>query len=107
MKLSIVFVFFFTLFGVNLYSQENEVENEVVIPEIDSLLQKQIKESSPGCVVGVINDGDFIHKKAYGLANLDYDIPLTTSSVFRIASTSNSSSSSCSWLGAGEILIFK
>lgn len=84
MKLFAVFVFFFTLFGVNIYSQENEV----VIPEIDSLLQNQIKEGSPGCVVGVIKDGDFIHKKAYGLANLDYDIPLTTSSVFRIASTS-------------------
>ncbi len=84
MKLFITVVFFFALFGANIYSQENEI----VIPEIDSLLQHQIKEGSPGCVVGVIKDGEFIHKKAYGLANLDFDIPLTTSSVFRIASTS-------------------
>ena len=46
------------------------------ISEIDSIFQNQIEEKSPGCVVGVIKDGLFIHKKAYGLANLDYEIPL-------------------------------
>ena len=68
------------------------------ISEIDSIFQNQIEEKSPGCVVGVIKDGLFIHKKAYGLANLDYEIPLTTSSVFRIASTSKQFTAACIFL---------
>lgn len=70
--------------ALNVYCQSGDV----AIPEIDSLILKKIQDGAPGCVVGVIKNGEFIHKKAYGLANLDHDIPLTTSSVFRIASTS-------------------
>ncbi len=33
---------------------------------------------SPGCAVGVLKDGNFIHQQGYGFANLDYDLPLTS-----------------------------
>ena len=42
--------------------------------------------SEPGCVAGVIHNGEYIHKKGYGLANLEYGIPLTSESVFRTGS---------------------
>ena len=54
-------MFFLTLLSLNTYSQENQI----VIPKIDSLIQNHIKEGLPGCVVGVIKGGEFIHKKAY------------------------------------------
>lgn len=84
MKSFISYILFLSLFGLNAFSQNKQI----IIPEIDSLIQSKIKEGAPGVVIGVIKNGAFVHKKAYGLANLDYDIPLTTSSVFRIASTS-------------------
>ena len=34
----------------------------------------------------MIRDGEFIHRKAYGLANIEWDASLTPDSVFRIAS---------------------
>ena len=44
--------------------------------------------SEPGCAAGVIHQGEYIHKKAYGLGNLEYAQPLTSESVFRMGSVS-------------------
>ena len=42
--------------------------------------------SEPGCVAGVIHQGEYVHKKGYGLANLEYSIPLDSASIFRTGS---------------------
>ena len=55
---------------------------------IDALFGDIDTAKEPGCVAGVIHNGDYIHKKGYGLANMEYRIPLTSSSVFRIGSVS-------------------
>ena len=52
---------------------------------IDSVFA-DIGDDEPGCAVGVIHKGDFIHKAGYGLANMEYGIPLTSQSVFRTGS---------------------
>lgn len=46
------------------------------------------KPDSPGCQVGVIRDGKFLFKRAFGSANLEYRIPLTTQSITYVASVS-------------------
>ena len=46
------------------------------------------RAGSPGCAVGVLRDGKFIFQHGYGSANLDYDLPLTSRTVFDIGSTS-------------------
>jgi CubicO group peptidase (beta-lactamase class C family) len=43
---------------------------------------------APGCALGVIRDGEFVYRKAWGMANLEYGIPLSTASVFRLGSVS-------------------
>ena len=35
-----------------------------------------------------MKEGEVIYKRAYGMANLDYDVPLRTDSVFHVASVS-------------------
>ncbi len=45
-------------------------------------------DRQPGCVAGVIYNGQYIHKAGYGLANLEYRIPMTPRSVFRTGSLS-------------------
>lgn len=42
----------------------------------------------PGGAVGVVKDGKLVYKRAFGMANLDYDIPNTTSTLFNLASAS-------------------
>jgi N-acyl-D-amino-acid deacylase len=58
------------------------------VQAIDSIFTDYDTAASPGCAVGVIRDGELIHARGYGMANLEHDVPLTPSSVFRIASVS-------------------
>lgn len=56
--------------------------------KIDRLFDRYDSANAPGCAVAVIQNGKLVHKKGYGLANLEYDIPITSSTVFDIASVS-------------------
>lgn len=56
--------------------------------KVDRLFKEWNKPNSPGCALGVIRNGDFIYRHGYGMADLDHDIPLTSQSVFYIASMS-------------------
>src|SRR5262245_7442526 len=55
---------------------------------VDKLFTQWDKPDSPGCSIGVIKDGKLVYKRGFGSANLDYNAPLTSESVFYIASTS-------------------
>jgi CubicO group peptidase (beta-lactamase class C family) len=55
--------------------------------KVDKLFAQWDRPDSPGCALGVIKDGKFIYKRGYGSANLDYNAPLSSESVFCIAST--------------------
>lgn len=61
---------------------------ETLTAKVDKLFAQWDKPDSPGCALGVIKDGQFIYKRGYGMANLDHSIPLSSSLVFYIASTS-------------------
>lgn len=62
---------------------------------IDSLFSEWDKPGSPGCALGIMQDGVLVYAKGYGLANMEYDIPITPSSVFRIGSTSKQFTAAC------------
>jgi len=57
-------------------------------PRVDALFAPYAGEDRPGCAVGVIRDGQFVFTGAYGMASLEYGVPLGSESVFRIASVS-------------------
>jgi len=56
--------------------------------KIDQIFSRFDTASSPGCALAVIQHGKVIYKQGYGLANLEYDIPITTRTIFDIASVS-------------------
>ena len=49
---------------------------------------KRFNSGTPGCAVAVVDHGKVVLQKGYGMANLEYDVPITSSSVFDIASVS-------------------
>lgn len=55
---------------------------------LDTLAGNYFKPESPGCAVGVIHRGEYVHKAGYGMANLEHNIPINSQSVFRIGSVS-------------------
>ena len=54
---------------------------------IDRLFLTYDRLDTPGCVLGVIHEGQIVYQKGYGMADLERGIPLTPDSVFDIAST--------------------
>ena len=73
-------------------------------PTIQEKLDQLFPElpNQPGCAVRVIKDGQVIYQKETGLANLDYDIPITEQSVFEIGDLSMHFTGACILLLADQ-----
>jgi len=56
--------------------------------KLDALFSNYNNKTGPGVAVGITQNGKTIFKKGYGLANMEYDIPITSASIFDIASVS-------------------
>ena len=54
---------------------------------IDAIF-KNIKDSDPGVSLGILKNNELIIQKNYGLANLEYQIPISSNTVFHAASVS-------------------
>lgn len=56
--------------------------------QVDRIFEPWKSPDKPGAAVAVVKDGKIIYKKGYGMANLEYGIPNTSSTIFHIASVS-------------------
>ena len=62
--------------------------HETLEAKIDQLFAEWNNPDSPGAALAVTRDGEIIYTQGYGMANLEYDIPITTTTIFDIASVS-------------------
>jgi CubicO group peptidase (beta-lactamase class C family) len=84
MKLQTCFLLFFTFISCS-----NPPEAESFLnPEIDALFSEWNSQGSPGCALAVIQNGEIIYKKGYGMADLEHNIPIQPSTVFYCGSVS-------------------
>lgn len=56
--------------------------------QVNQLFVTFDRPGSPGCSVGIIQDGDFVYKRSFGEASLELGVPLTPASVFYVGSIS-------------------
>ena len=75
----------FLLLSVNLFAQQKADSLQL---KIDAIFKQYNRSTSPGCAISIIQNGAVIFEKGYGMANLEYDIPITSTTVFDIASVS-------------------
>lgn len=76
---------------VGVYDLKIELlKKKAILPneQVDELFAAWDSRETPGAAVAVVQNGKIVYKKGYGMANLEYDIPITTSSIFHIASVS-------------------
>jgi len=66
----------------------DSMENDPRTKLVDQLFSQYDRRDTPGCVIAIIKDGRIIYKRAYGMADLERDVPLTTKSVFELGSLS-------------------
>jgi CubicO group peptidase (beta-lactamase class C family) len=56
--------------------------------QIDAVFEHWNKPDAPGAGVAVIEHGKMIYEKGYGIANLEYNIPIVPQTIFHVASVS-------------------
>ncbi|QRM88479.1 serine hydrolase [Lacinutrix sp. WUR7] len=66
--------------------------------EIDQLLEKYQSADAPGLSVKVISGNESIYAKDFGLANLDYDIKNSDTTIFSLASIGKQFTASAIWV---------
>ena len=77
--LSLVLIILLTV--ASSFGQDKKIEKK-----LDELLTKQFKQDEPGCEILIAKHGQIIYKKAFGSADLQLNVPLSTDMVFNIAS---------------------
>lgn len=80
--------------GTSAIAQDSSAANaqdsrsqSVLADSIDRYAEDHMKsEQIPGLAVVVLKNGDIIHAKGYGFANLEHQVPVTTQTVFQSGS---------------------
>ena len=85
----LLWIFLLIAFLVSLATADEKTD------KVDKLFSKWDSTVSPGAALAIIKDGKIIYKRGYGMANLEHNIPITPTSVFRIGSTSKQFTASC------------
>jgi len=67
----------------------------MVDERVDRLFTAWDRPDSPGCALAIISKGQIVYSRGYGMANLEHDIPVSSKTVFRIASTSKQFTAMC------------
>lgn len=90
-RLSLLLCFFFSC--ITSFSQERD---QMLVKEkkADSLFAAW-NNNTPGLSVAVVKNGQIIFQKSYGLANLEYDVPVSVVTPFHAASISKQFTAFC------------
>lgn len=81
-RITILTVLLLIPFSFRLIAQQQNKEIDTYIAQV----QKQY--NIPGLALAVIKNGEVIHKKNYGLANIELSVPVTDKTLFPLFSTS-------------------
>ena len=74
-------IILFLLLGGQLHAQVTQKDIDAVFTDFNS-------SNKPGAAVLVVKDDKVVYEKGYGSANLEYNIPVTKSTIFHVASLS-------------------
>ena len=73
---------------VRAQEAEQAAQPVSITAQVDKIFEKWDKPDSPGCVCAVMREGEVVYSRAFGMANLELDVPLTPQSVFDVGSVS-------------------
>lgn len=81
-KLHCLLLIFLFVFSFNGISADEKTDR------VDALFAQWDSKDSPGCALAIVQNGEVIYKRGYGMANLELGVPITSDSVFYIGSVS-------------------
>ncbi len=74
----------FLLFALTTTFSQEEQKRQISPAQIDAVFSQWDTPDRPGIAVGVLNDGEIVYTKGYGLANLEHKIPISAETRFHI-----------------------
>ncbi|HMR89012.1 MAG TPA: serine hydrolase [Saprospiraceae bacterium] len=86
MRSLFVFLFFTAIATFTIHAQAPT--DKALIAKFDQLLSEKFKSNETGATALISKKGQIIYKKAFGMANLELNVPMQTENVFRIGSIS-------------------
>ncbi|WP_339715403.1 serine hydrolase domain-containing protein [uncultured Kriegella sp.] len=87
MKNTLILLSFALVFANGCKTEVQYASNDFE-SRVDSVFAEYNDIVKPGAAVAVVMNGEIVFQKGYGSANLEYDIPVTSSTIFHIASVS-------------------
>lgn len=86
-RLSILILSLIFLMGTAALSVAQPASsNNDLARSIDEIINQVYKPGEPGAAVIVVKDGKVVHRKGYGMANLELGVPVEPDMIFRIGS---------------------
>ena len=73
-------------FLITLSADAQSPSPKIMTTEFDKLLSAQFKPGETGCAALVAIKGQIVYKKAFGMANLELNVPMQPDMVFRVGS---------------------
>ena len=83
------------LFSLIISTASAQALPDFITKKIDSLFTLMDTANNPGSAIGIIQNDSLIYAKGYGLANLEYEIPITPETIFNVASVSKQFTAYC------------
>ena len=80
-----IITFFFLGLSITLTNAQNQTDPQLTAA-VDKLLAEQFKPNETGCAALVARRGQIIYKKAFGMADLELNVPMQPDMIFRIGS---------------------
>jgi len=59
-----------------------------MLDRVDKVFSRWAKYDSPGAALAIVSGGEVVYKQGYGMANLEYDVPISPNTIFHVASVS-------------------
>ncbi len=67
---------------LSLFGNAQDLKLQPIEKDIDKVFEKWNHDDQPGIAAGIISNGKVIYKKGFGAANLEHNIPISTSTIF-------------------------
>src|SRR5215216_5221403 len=83
-KLTVLVSLIFALASSSFAQESKDARAE----QVDKIFAMWDKPDSPGCALAIIKDGQIIYKRGYGMANLEHNIPIASTTIFDTGSVS-------------------
>ena len=95
-------LFLIALCTVLLLSACRRFGAESETARVDRLFVDWDRKDTPGCAVGISDNGAIVYEHGYGMANLELGVPITKDTVFAIASITKSFTATSVMLAAQQ-----